>query len=493
VPDAPVTTDRGAIEDLRTALDRAGYGSAELERRLELDGPFSLDWGSLPVYVRQLSDGSAFAAVTKLFLLGAPVAPAEVEEALHPLTVPRLAELGLADMEGEDVVASIAILPWSGFWLASDPLEKELPPTRPDYVLSVIPPSVTLASLTPRRPVASTLDVGVGSGVQSLLASRHSERVVGVDVNPRALAYAELNLLLNRIENVELRKGDAFDAVGADERFDLVLSNPPYVISPESHYAFRDSGKRGDAFCEELVRRAPAFLADGGLAQLLVGWAETPGEDWSAPLRRWVEGSGCDALAFHFLSQDPLAYAAMWNRHLRWEPLGYDRAIERWLEYLEELAIESVAWGALTLRKRRAARHWFAPYPTSMASLDEAGHHVDRMIAAHDRLHGNGDLLAERLRLADDHRLDQTMVLRDRGGSVQKAVLRLEGGFNFEAALSRDAFQLLSQLDGRTVDEVLADLAARIEGADAAELRAQALPTVKGLFELGFLVAEERP
>jgi hypothetical protein len=183
----------------------------------------------------------------------------------------------------------------------------------------------------------------------------------------------------------------------------------------------------------------------------------------------------------------------MWNRHLRWEPLGYDRAIERWLEYLEELAIESVAWGALTLRKRRAARHWFAPYPTSMASLDEAGHHVERMIAAHDRLHGNGDLLAERLRLADDHRLDQTMVLRDRGGSVQKAVLRLEGGFNFEAALSRDAFQLLSQLDGRTVDEVLADLAARIEGADAAELRAQALPTVKGLFELGFLVAEERP
>jgi hypothetical protein len=494
MPDAPDTTDGEAIDLLREALDRAGYTAAELQRRLDLEGPFSLDWGALPVYVRQLSDGSAFAAVTKLFLLGAPVAPDEVEDALRPLTVSRLAGLGLAHLEGDDVVASIAILPWSGFLLASDPLEKELPPTRPDYVLSVIPPSVTLASLAPRRPVRATLDVGVGSGVQSLLASRHSERVVGVDVNPRALRFAELNLRLNRVANVELRLGDVFETVRG-ETFDLIVSNPPYVISPETHYAFRDSGKRGDAFCEELVGRAPGFLAEGGLAQLLVSWVARPGEDWTATLRRWVEGSGCDALAFHFLTQEPLAYAALWNRHLRWDPLGYDRAIERWLEYLGELGIESIAWGALMLRKRRAARNWFASYPSSMAALDEAGHHVERMIAAHDRLDAaaNGDLLGERLRLADDHRLDQSVVLHDRGGSVQRAVLRLDGGFNFEVDLSRDAFQLLSQLDGRTLGEVLADLAAKLEDTDEAQLRAEALPTIKGLLELGFLVPAQEP
>ena len=220
-----------------------------------------------------------------------------------------------------------------------------------------------------------------------------------------------------------------------------------------------------------------------------------PGEDWTATLRRWVDGSGCDALAFHFLSQEPLAYAALWNRHLRWDPLGYDSAIERWLDYLGELGIESIAWGAVMLRKRRAERNWFASYPTSMATLDEAGHHVERMIAAHDRLDAaaNGDLLGDRFRLADDHRLDQSVVLHDRGGSVQRAVLRLDGGFNFQVDLSRDAFQLLSQLDGRTLGEVLADLAAKLDGADEDELRAQALPTVKGLLELGFLVRAEEP
>lgn len=489
MPDAPVATDADAIASLRAALERAGYTSEELARRLDLEGPFSLDWGALPVYLRELADGSPFATVARLFLLGAPVPPDEVEAALAPLTADRLAELGLAGREGEDLVASVAILPWSGFLLASDPLEKELPPTRPDYVLSVIPPSVTLASLAPRRPVGATLDVGVGSGVQALLASRHSDRVVGVDVNPRALRFAELNLALNGVGNVELRQGDVFEAVQG-ETFDLIVSNPPYVISPEAHYAFRDSGRPGDAFSEELVRRTPDFLAENGLAQLLLSWVSEPDGDWSEPLRRWADGSGCDVLAFHFLTQEPLAYAALWNRHLRWDPLAYDGAIERWLGYLDEHGIEEIAWGAVVLRKRSGAENWFAPYPTSMGTLDEAGHHVERMIAAHDHLRGatNGKLLGTRFGLAADHRLDQSMVLHDRGGSVRRAVLRLDGGFNFEVDLSRDAFQLVSQLDGRTLDEVLSDLAGKLDGLTRAELEEQALPTVKGLFELGFLV-----
>jgi Methylase of polypeptide chain release factors len=52
-------------------------------------------------------------------------------------------------------------------------------------------PSVTLASLTVRRDVASALDVGTGCGVQALLAAKHAERVVATDINERALAFAD--------------------------------------------------------------------------------------------------------------------------------------------------------------------------------------------------------------------------------------------------------------------------------------------------------------
>jgi hypothetical protein len=93
--------------------------------------------------------------------------------------------------------------------------------------------------------------------------------------------------------------------------------------------------------------------------------------------------------------------------------------------------------------------------------------------------------------LADDHRVEQSLVLHNRGGSVQRAVLRLAGGFNFEVDLGRDAFQLVSQLDGRTLEEVLTDLSGKLDGVTREELEAQAMPTVRGLFELGLLVRAE--
>jgi SAM-dependent methyltransferase len=357
-------------------------------------------------------------------------------------------------------------------------------------VLNVIPPSIALANLIPRREVESVLDVGVGSGVQSLLASRRAERVVGVDVNRRALRFAELNLRLNRVTNVELRHGDVFEAVEG-ETFDLIVSNPPYVVSPETHYAFRDSGLPGDSFCEALVRGAPRFLRESGVASMLVSWVHGNDEDWTAPLRRWLAGSGCDALAFHYMSQEPLAYAALWNRPLRWDSVAYGRAIDRWLEYDRELEIEAIAWGGLVLRKRGGRENWFVGHSLKMDDLEYAGDHLERMIAAHDHLAEADDPLgAAGLRLADDHRLDQTMTISDRRGAVREIVLRLEGGFNFRLGLTRNAFQLVSQLDGRPVGEVVQELADAAEPEAREEFLAEALPLVEELYALGFLVRD---
>lgn len=74
----------------------------------------------------------------------------------------------------------------------------------------------------------AALDMGTGSGVGAVFAARSGFRVVGVDVNPDAVRCARINVLLNRMEDrVELRTGDLFEPV-ADERFDLVLFNPPF-------------------------------------------------------------------------------------------------------------------------------------------------------------------------------------------------------------------------------------------------------------------------
>ena len=126
------------------------------------------------------------------------------------------------------------------------------------------PPARLLARLTVRAAAGRVLDLGCGGGVQALLAARHAESVVGVDLNPRALAFARFNARLNRVHNVEWREGDLFAPV-AGERFDLVVSNPPYVVSPESWLLFRDGGGAGDGICARIVGGLGSHLAEGWL------------------------------------------------------------------------------------------------------------------------------------------------------------------------------------------------------------------------------------
>ncbi len=82
------------------------------------------------------------------------------------------------------------------------------------------------ANLIP--PDATVLDMGTGSGVAAVFAARWSRRVIAVDVNPAAVRCAQINALLNQVDDrIEIRLGDLFAPV-ADQRFDVVLFNPPF-------------------------------------------------------------------------------------------------------------------------------------------------------------------------------------------------------------------------------------------------------------------------
>jgi release factor glutamine methyltransferase len=72
----------------------------------------------------------------------------------------------------------------------------------------------------------AVLDLGSGSGACGLAAARRGCRVVALDVNPSAVRCTRINALLNQLE-VDVRQGDLFAPV-ANERFDVVLFNPPY-------------------------------------------------------------------------------------------------------------------------------------------------------------------------------------------------------------------------------------------------------------------------
>ena len=169
-------------------------------------------------------------------------------------------------------------------------------PATPDHVLGLGGASLTLARITPRRDVGRAMDLGCGAGSQVLHAARHASRVVATDTNPRALQLTALTAALSGIpeEQVDLREGSMFAPV-SDERFDLVVSNPPFVISPSHRFTYRDAGLPGDELSRLVVRGAAAHLAPGGMAAVLGNWLHVEGEDWRERVAEWVSGTEVSA------------------------------------------------------------------------------------------------------------------------------------------------------------------------------------------------------
>jgi SAM-dependent methyltransferase len=478
---------------LRTALGRAGFTAAAVGGLLGSGDALGRDSAELPLYQRQLPAAEPLATLVRLFVLGVPVAAGEAAFALAPLPLERAVSLGALHALGDGVAPAIELVPADDLIIAADPFRDEL--SHRDHVPGLSPPARVLAHLTVREPIENALDLGTGQGLHALLAAAHAGRVTAVDTNPRALRYAAFNLLLNDRGAVELLRGDRFEPV-AGRAFDLVVCNPPYVISPEAQLAYRDSGLRGDAFCESLVRAIPGHLHEGGLAHVLVSWTHGADEEWSSPLRRWLEGSGCDALLLRLAVHDPLTYASGWNRALRSDPDAYGDALDRWTAYCHELGIEAISWGAVVMR-RRTGRNWVFAHTHAADRFSPAGHHIARLIAGQDLLAALRDeraLLDARPRLAADHRLEQAGAIQPDGLAVERAVLRLDGGLALRVSVDAATIGVLALLDGhRTVREALAAaVAGEARHPDLAGFTSAALPVVRRLVELGFLVVDER-
>jgi methylase of polypeptide subunit release factors len=435
----------------------------------------------LPAYLRRLGEADELAVLLRLFLLGVPVERKRVDELVSAQLRQQLGGVGLLVVDGEVVRGAARLVPHDELLIASDHVE--CAEGHADHVPGVHRPSVALAHLTVRGEGERALDVGTGNGIQAILLAEHAERVVATDVNARALSYAAFNAALNGAGNIELRHGSFFEPVEG-ELFDLAVANPPYVVSPESAYLFRDSGLRGDAVSELVVRAMPSVLAPGAFASVLIAWALDPDDPAERP-RGWLEGSGCDAFLLHTSTDDPIETAAAWNRELVDRPDAYADALDRWLAYYDELGIEQLGYACLVLRKRTDGRDgWYEALQLPQAALRPAGRHVRKLFETHDRLVeiGPGDgLLDRRVRVVDDAVVTQETRFVGQWQS-ESLTLRLERGLPFSAEIDAPTARLIRELDGsKTLRETIA---AAVDEPGAEE---SGLEIARRMLEIGFL------
>jgi methylase of polypeptide subunit release factors len=486
----PIALDRTETMDgLRAALRSIGY-TGDTVRGLLGEDAYQGRAGDVPVHLRRLTTAAPVETAIRLFFLGVPVAEGEIDAVLAPLTASELEELGVIERAYRRARAVVRLVPHMELLLAGSRYSDEGGGTPADYVATVTAPSAILASLTVRTPVPAALDVGTGSGVQAIWAARHCDRVVAVDVNRRALNLAAFNARLNEIDNIELREGSLFEPV-AGERFDLIVCNAPYVISPDTRYAFRDGGLPADGFSERLVRQAPDHLAEGGFAHLMISWL-LQGDDWERRPRNWLEGSGCDAWLLQGVSRDPVTHAALWNEEQAGNHDAYAETLDRWVSYLEELRAEAVAEGAVILHRRSGVENWFRADRIPAGRPAPASDHVLRVFDAHDYLSALPDdaLLDESLELVGGVQVEQGLSVADGGYVVESMTLVLDRGLGFRAGIDQNTASLVPFIGGtRTVREAI-ECAARARGVQSEELPAftrGAVALVKTMLELGFL------
>ena len=411
---------------------------------------------------------------------------ADVRSALGPFPLEEAAALGLIAVEGEDVRALLRISGYEDLLFAYDFYTPQTM-KRPDVVLGVSPASVSLVSLTVRRPVERALDLGTGCGIQALLASRHARHVVATDINQRALDIAALNARLNGIENVEFRKGSLFEPVQHD-RFDLIVSNPPFVISPDNAFEYRDSGMRGDTICRLVVREAAGHLSEGGFATFLCNWAQTEKDETAAEVvGAWIEGAPVDTWVLHDPPLDATTYASRWIGSPDAEAYAAD--LDRWTAYYQELGINAITFGGVILRRRTAGDNWLRIDELPDTRRRTCGSHIERVFDAQDYLQATprDQIMQTALVLTPDVRVEQATRPGEDGMELERASLEFTQGIPLVAALNLHSLQMINRCDGvRTLQEISDEIASAV-GAPAEDVSKGVIGVAVLMIGLGFL------
>jgi methylase of polypeptide subunit release factors len=452
--------------------------------------------GDLAGLARCVSGDGRLETLVRLFLLGIEVPEAAARRAMHPLPLEAARAAGLFCLSGGAARALLDVRPYaagSTDWLVVSDFGADVrgAPLAADHVLGIGAAALTLAQATPRNAVRRALDIGTGCGVQALHLGTHAAGVIATDVSRRALQFAATTAALSG-QAWELRLGSLLEPVRDGERFDLVVANPPFVISDGARrYDYRDSGLRGDALCEELATGLPAVLAENGTAQLLANWIIPADRPWQDRVGAWFTGRGCDAWVWQREVAEPAEYVAMWLRDAGGSPgtAAWTRRYDTWLDWMATAGVAAIGMGLITIWRSGAADPVLVLEDVPQPVEQPAGAHLPAWIARQRWLATTTDeqLLAAALTPAPGLVRDRSDLLGPGGWALASARLRQSYGMRWEVDVDEPVAALVAGCDGATPLLTPLRLLAAALGRPAAEVVGAALPVVRDLVSRGFL------
>jgi SAM-dependent methyltransferase len=443
--------------------------------------PISGDIKVLRYFVGSLQNRPIADELKKLFLAHEAIPADIIEKKLSPTILRVLLENGFLKHEKNQVSAQFNLQFCQGFALFSDLMNYA---DCSDFVLPVGPASQQLARLAVRKPIEAAFDLGCGAGILALLACRHARTVLATDINPRALEFTRLNAALNGITNIETILGSLFDPAQG-RKFDLILFNPPYILSPSrkggQHYAF--SGN--DGYLHEVLRTLPEYLNDGGYAQMTINWVHGAKEPWQLPLEKTLTGKGVDTLLIYHGSLSPIQYAKFWTEHrigMHHSPIERRWIILKWTTWCWLRHIEKVGFGAIALRHRQNGVNWFRTERVRRSFGDSVNNQILYLFENQDYLalhHVLEDILKEKLKLIN--------FSYSKGSKSNLEFPEALAGVHFPLKIHNITWQVLDQLDGEVDANTLLKRVVQSTGLDLETIKPWVTEDLVNLFRYGWL------
>ena len=299
-----------------------------------------------------------------------------------------------------------------------------------------------------------------------------------------------LNAALNEVE-VDVRDGSFFEPV-AGERFDLIATNPPFVISPATgeRLVYRDSGLPGDRVVEHIVRTGPDHLTDGGWLQVLANWAIVDGRPWDERLgvvaaRRLRRAASCSARCSTRRRTSSCGSRTRPPRASRLRP-----ALRHLAVVVRGEGIEGVGFGWINVPAGRRGR---PPATSSSGRTTSSSPSARRSTSGarrRRRCAGSPTTSCSRSALRAREDVQQETVGRPGAEDPEAIVLRQQRGFRRARKADTVEAALVGASDGDlTLGQILGAIAALLQ-RDEADLHATYLPVVRELVGEGFLVLD---
>lgn len=415
------------LPQLRAHLDAAGYRDEEIRELLCLPDNATLPpAGHGPSRARlSVAAPTVLSLLTRLLLLGEHVR--DEHGLLSGELMSLLRELRLIIPCEDGFRPLVRLTPFHGLVLAADLHNEDSTHVAVDVVENPHRPTDVLARLTPHTPVRRSLDIGTGSGAHALQLAAHSHTVLGVDASPRAVEFARFNACLNAITNVHFAMSDVVDDVGDTEPFDLIVSNPPYLISPETAVMYRD-GAGPDHVGTRVLTEAPALLAPNGLLICLTSWPITDRNEPAAPIRDIAHRVRCNGLTWIHGIRTPLENAIRWNAH-RTDTDELRNIATTWLHFYDQNDITEIAYGIVILTPCPRSTPWFRTEYVDLTNQRPDHGQIRDVIAALERTHRGQK--PTRPHVHPDHEITTVSTITDDKPTTREQLLRSTRGIPF--------------------------------------------------------------